>query len=149
MIVRSGIVEGFYSQPVAGTEEPAPRSIPDGKGEHSIEVRQEISAPLEIALEQNLGVSPGIEEPTPGLKLVTKLTVVVDLAIEDNPGAARAGGHGLKPALGKIQNGEPPVSQPHPGRRSRASLSGVAQKGGAEAIGFRPAYQEPFTVGSS
>jgi hypothetical protein len=49
--------------------------------------------------------------PATERELVTELSVVVDLAVEDHDEAAAPGNHGLCAEWRKVDDGEPPVRQ--------------------------------------
>ncbi len=59
-------VQGFDTQAVAGEEQALVVALPDGQGEHAIELGQQGRAPGVVALEQHLGVAVGPEAVAQG-----------------------------------------------------------------------------------
>ena len=56
--------------------------VPDGKGKHAVETRQDICAPLGKAVEQDFGVGLGVKLVALAFEFLAQLAVVVDLAVE-------------------------------------------------------------------
>jgi hypothetical protein len=79
-------VERFDPEAVAGHEQTAPACIPDGEREHAAEVVDAGVAPLLVGVHDALGIRlRAIQVPKP-LELAPQIAVVVDLAVEGNPG---------------------------------------------------------------
>src|SRR5207247_9912665 len=62
---HSGVVERLDAQPIAGAEQTALRPVPDGEGEHPIEVSEAVPAPTSVGLKQNLRVGSSGEDVAP------------------------------------------------------------------------------------
>src|SRR5216117_1214707 len=58
---RHGVVEGLDAQSIAGTKQPAPRTVPDGEGKHAVEAGEAALPPMAVGLQQHFGVGPGRE----------------------------------------------------------------------------------------
>ena len=76
-------VERLLTNPVASEEESFPSRVPDGKGEHSVEV---IDAPFTVKLiksDDDFGVTIGPKGYASFLQRASERWVVVDFAVED------------------------------------------------------------------
>ena len=69
---------------------------------------------LGVELQQHLGVRFALEDAPLGLKLRPQFAIVIDLAVEGDAEPAVAGLHGLRAALGKIDDGEPAMAEARP-----------------------------------
>ena len=69
-----------------------------GKGEDAVEPREEVDAPLLVAVDEHLSVGLGEERMPGGRELVAKLAVVVDLAVVDNGDPSIVDTMGMCPA---------------------------------------------------
>ena len=108
---------------------------------------QALLSPLEVALQQHLCVGAGLEVRPTRLQLIPELEMIVDLAVEDDPGTAGPGRHRLEAAVGEIQNGQPPVTQATRAGGADSALVGVPEKSGAESVRLGPAHDEALAVG--
>jgi hypothetical protein len=86
--------------------------VPDGEGEHAVQVFDAVLAPFGIGLEDDLGVALGKEVIAPGAQLGAQFRVVVDGAVEHQ----RQVQFGHRPsagwnAIGQIDDGQPPVAE--------------------------------------
>src|SRR5262249_55396487 len=79
------VAERLDSHPIAGEQEPARPCIPDRQPEHAAEAGNGPEAPFLVAMHNHFGIAPGRELMTAGDELTTKLSVVVDLAVEHRP----------------------------------------------------------------
>ena len=101
-------IERLDAEPVAGEHQPAAARVPQGDGEHAVEVGQEIEPAVLVEMDDDLGVGMiGGEAVAGALELLAQLDVIVDLAVEDD-------GDGLVLvedrllAGGDVDDGEPP-----------------------------------------
>jgi len=137
------IIEGFDSEAVAAAEEGLFFCVPECKGPHAIEARNEVLSPIFVGFEDDFGIA-GSEEGESGVaEFVLQFDIVVDFAVEDNPEAARGGSHGLRAGVGEIQDGESAMAESE-GDVIQAEgdvaamiegLSGLIEKGVTEIIG--------------
>ncbi len=109
---RPGVVERLDPQPVAGEEEPAPRAVPEGEGEHAVQERQKGVAALLVEPQEDLGVGLGAEGAAARLQLLFELQEVVDLAVVGDRDRAVRGRHRPAAAPGGVEDGQPPVGEP-------------------------------------
>ncbi len=119
---KPGEEERLLPEPVARREQPLARRIPDREGEHSA---QRLHAPVAVPLverEEDLGIAGRPEAETIALELGAQLPVVVDLAVEGDVDAAV--GHRLLSA-GKVDDAQPPVSEPDPVEEEDAGVVGT------------------------
>src|SRR5262245_825514 len=91
------VVERLLPQPIAREEQPAPRGVPDGEGEHASQSLDTGLAPRDVRLQDHLGVAPRAEGAPLRLERLPELAKVVDLAVEDDPVAPGRIAHGLLP----------------------------------------------------
>src|ERR1700730_18637673 len=80
---RAEVIEGFFAKSIPGAKELLAVSIPDGKGEHAVQVFDAVRSPPQVRGKENLGVTPGAEAVA-GSKLFAKLEEIVDLTIEND-----------------------------------------------------------------
>jgi hypothetical protein len=115
-----GVVERFDAKPVAGQEQCLRGVVPHGEREHAVQVGDALGAPLQVDVEQHLGVGPGAEAVAVGDQLGAQLGEVVDLSAEtEHDLAAPPGAHGLGSAL-DVDHREPGVPDPSGGREPHA-----------------------------
>ena len=81
----SRVVERLDPKPIPGQGEHAAPDFPHGEGEHAIEVAEEFVAPLLVCVEHAFGVRVSRHDVPERYQLGTKLRVVVDLSVEDDP----------------------------------------------------------------
>jgi len=75
-------VQGLDAETVTGDEQALGIALPDGEGEHAVELGQQGFAPGVIALEQHFGVAAGIEGVAQGFEFLAQLREVINRAIE-------------------------------------------------------------------
>jgi hypothetical protein len=80
---RLGEVQRLDAQPVAGEHHAPGVPLGDDEREHPVQVRDDVGAPVVVALEDHLGVAGGEEAVAVALELGAQLLVVVDAAVED------------------------------------------------------------------
>ena len=79
------VVERLDPHPVTRQQQGPLLTVPDGESEHAVEALDEAVTPLLVAVHDDLGVAARPKPVTTGDQLVTKLGMVVDLAVEDDP----------------------------------------------------------------
>src|SRR5216683_289008 len=105
-----GVVEGLDPDTVAGQDQYAAPDIPDRKGEHAVEVAEEAVAPLFIGVQHALGVGVRRHRVAEPDQLRSKLGVVVDLPVEDDPQRAVLIADRLV-AAGEVDDRQPPATE--------------------------------------
>ena len=101
-------IERLDAEPVAGEHQPAAARVPQGDGEHAVEVGQEIEPAVLVEMDDDLGVGMiGGEAVAGALELLAQLDVIVDLAVEDDGDRLVLVEDRLL-AGGDIDDGEPP-----------------------------------------
>ncbi|MNO50300.1 hypothetical protein D3C76_406710 [compost metagenome] len=104
-------VQGFDAQAVAGQEQALVVALPDGQGEHAVELGQQGRAPGVVALEQHLGVAVGPEAVAQGLQLLAQFGEVVDGAVEGQRQAQGVVDHRLRRAVRQVHDLQAPMAQ--------------------------------------
>ena len=92
---RHGVIEGFYSKSVPGTEEDVFSLVVDGEGPHAIEPVDAFRSPFLIGMEHHLAVCLRAESMANADKLLSEFGEVIYLSVEDQPERFIFIGHGL------------------------------------------------------
>ena len=116
-LVVEQIEKRLDAEAVAGGEESAALNVEDREAPHAVEALEAGLAPLGIACEQHLGVGLGMKSMTAALQLASKVAVVVDLAVIDDPQSAVGGAHRLVAGGRRIENRQTPVPEPQAARQ--------------------------------
>ena len=109
-----GGVEGLDPVRVPRKEQFPFFCVPNRNSEHSAQPNQHRLAFPGIEMKQNLRVGAGPENRSLLLQLLLQFPEVVNLAVKDDMEVSVRRGHRLGAGLGKIQDGEPAMSQPNP-----------------------------------
>src|SRR5512142_782318 len=97
--VLQRVVERLVADTVAAAEQDAGLPVVERKGPHAVEPRGQISPPLAIAMEQDLGVRMVAREAVPQiLEIAAQFGEVVDFAVEHDAQATIERPHGLATA---------------------------------------------------
>ncbi len=104
-------IQRLDAETVAGDEQLLRIALPDGKGEHAVQSRQQRFAPGMEALEQNFGIAFGEEAITQAFQLCAQFRVVVDGAIEDHRQAEGRVDHRLAGGLAQIHDLQTSMTQ--------------------------------------
>ena len=75
-------MQRLHAQPVARQKQAAPLMIVDRKGEHAIEPRQAIRAPLPPRRQNHLGIAAGSKAVTAIFEFGAQLPEIIDFAVE-------------------------------------------------------------------
>src|SRR5580700_1520934 len=89
------VVERLLAKAVAGAEQAAVISVPDGEGEHSTKEFYAIGPMLLISVHYGFGIATGDVAVAAALQGGPQVGMVEDLAVVNNPDAAGLVGHGL------------------------------------------------------
>src|SRR5579863_969182 len=82
------LVERLDAQAIARQEKSLAARVPDGEGEHSAQVLHAVASVLFVEVDDGFGVAMGAVDVAAGLKLRSQFGVVVDFAVEDDPGGS-------------------------------------------------------------
>ncbi len=110
-LVSERQIQRLDTQAIPGDEQPTAVSLPDGEGEHAVELGQHILAPGVISLEQDFGVTTGIKAITLGFQLGTQFRIVVDGAVEHHGQTQFRLDHGLARSFRQIHDLQPAMAQ--------------------------------------
>jgi hypothetical protein len=102
--------ERLDSESVSAEKEPPPGFIPDGDGEHAVDLTERIDPLVFIEVQYHLGVSPGAKAMAPSDELPPQGLVVVNFSVEDNPDAPILVGHGLSAVRREVDYAQAPVA---------------------------------------
>src|SRR4026209_1640904 len=83
-----GVIQRLDPEAVAPQEQLLASHIPNREREHAAEVIDEMLAVILVEMDQAFGIRAGAEHVAAAFECVTQLSVVVDLAVEDDPDAA-------------------------------------------------------------
>ena len=97
LIRQERVVERLDAEPVPRQHQRARRPVPEREREHAFEPVQHADAELLVAVDDHLGVGTRRERVSVRPELRGQLTIVVDLAVVDDPDATVLAGHGLMP----------------------------------------------------
>ncbi len=146
------VVQRLDAHAVAHEQRLLGARVPQREGEHAVEPRGEVLAPLQVGMQDDLGVAAGAEGVTAALQFGAQLTVVVDLAAVgggEQGAAVVRDGHGLPSAL-EVDDGQPPVSEggvgvePGTGGVRAAAAHGVGHRlDRAPVVGEVPVVGDP------
>ncbi len=79
--------------------------VPDREGKHAAQVFRTVSAVLIVSVNDRFGVAVGVEGVTEFFEFLAQFEIVVDLAVENDPGGAILVVDGLLPAF-QVDDGE-------------------------------------------
>lgn len=105
-------VQGFDPESVTGQEERPPGPIPEGEGEHAVQVADGVLAPGVPGLEDGLAIAVGEEPIAHAPEFPAQLAIVVDGAVEHQGEPQLRIHEGLIGAQRQVDDGQAPV--PHP-----------------------------------
>ncbi|KPK43075.1 MAG: hypothetical protein AMK72_13820 [Planctomycetes bacterium SM23_25] len=104
-------VERLLAETVAGEQQPPGLRVPEGKGEHAHQPRQEVRPVVLVQVDEDLGVAGRGEPVAARFQTPAKGAVVVDLAVVGQVQRVVFVGHGLM-AAGRVDDRQPPDAQP-------------------------------------
>ena len=104
-------VKRLDPEPVAGERDSAAFALVDGEGEHALEALDAVRAPGVVRLGDHFGVAIGEEAVAAALKLVAKLAIIVDAAVEDEVEAELRVDQRLRRAGRQVDDLEPLVAE--------------------------------------
>ena len=105
-------MQRFDADAVAGEKQRPGPGVPDREAEHAAQARDGGGSPLLVGVHDRFRVGGGIETVPGGFELAPELTVVVDLAVEDDPDGAVFVVNRLVPSR-QIDDAQTPHSQRH------------------------------------
>jgi hypothetical protein len=105
LVSGNPIIDEFDAHGIAGHDQPFLLNVPNSESEHTVEMIEDIRAPLAIAVYNNLGVAVGSKTISQLLKLQSQFFEIINLAVENHPDGFFSVGHWLM-ASGQVDNGE-------------------------------------------
>src|SRR5207247_3997646 len=98
-------MERLLAHPVARQQQRTLPDVPDGEGEHAVEMVHAVFAPRLVCVHEDLGIGPRAKTMSQTLQVSAERQEVVDLAVQGAP--ARAGLVGARLITGfKVANAE-------------------------------------------
>ncbi len=116
------IDQRLLAQPVAGQEQLPPPGVPEGEGEHAVQVREHLRPLVLVEMDEHFRVALGAEAVAGPLQPAAELAEVVDFAVEDDPHRAVLVGHRLL-AAGEVDDRQPAMAQGDSGQWAVAVAS--------------------------
>ncbi len=116
------------AEAVAAEHEPLPGAVPDGDGEHAVELGEHVRADLFVEVKQDLRIGARSEDVAFLAKAVLRLELreVVHLAVVDDVHARVFVGHRHVPVLGQVDHGESTGAEARAALHERAAVTGPA-----------------------
>src|SRR6185503_19698991 len=111
-IIGKRVVQRLDSQSIARKNKPSPRRVPNRKREHSSKLLDRAWAVFFVKMNDSFGVAGCLILMAARFEIRPQISMVIDLAVIDDPHAAVFIRHRLMPAR-QIHNRQPPVPQPH------------------------------------
>src|ERR671913_314111 len=93
------IQQWFLTDAIAGEKQFLRSFVPDREGKHAAQVFRTVNAILIVSVNDRFRIAVGVKGVTKLFQLLAQLEIVVDLAVEDDPGAAIVIVDRLLPAL--------------------------------------------------
>jgi hypothetical protein len=81
-----GVVEWFDPGAISREDQGPGTAVPEGDAEHAAQPGETVVAPLLVGVDDRLGIAGRIEPVTERFELLSELAVIVDFAVEDDPG---------------------------------------------------------------
>ena len=109
------IDQRLLAQPIAGQDQLPPLGVPDGQGEHAVEMLEEVRPLVLVEVDDHFGVAVRAEAMAGAFQPPAQLAEVVDFAVEDDPDRAVFVRQRLLPA-GQVDDRQPAMAQGHAGQ---------------------------------
>ncbi len=107
------VIERLFAEPVASQEQLLPPAVPQREREHPFEPVEARRPPALPGMHDRFGVAVGAEDMAARQQLRPQRGVIVDLAVEDDRDRFIFVKNRLLAAF-KIDDRQPPMSEPHP-----------------------------------
>src|SRR5688572_4358509 len=133
LVGQHRVVERLDAEAIAREHQRLRRLVPHGQAEHALEILEGVAATHLPGVDDGLRVRAGPEDVAGGGETAGQLTVVVDLAVEDDPRAAVLAGHRLMAGV-EIDDVEAPDAEPG---RPADDEAGTVRTTMGETIGHR------------
>src|SRR5207249_10451165 len=78
-------MEGLLAHPVARQQQRTLPDVPDGEGEHAVEMVHAVFAPRLVCVHEDLGIGPRAKTMSQALETSAERQEVVDLAVQGAP----------------------------------------------------------------
>src|SRR5882672_2708942 len=105
------VVERLYPEVIARKEQSPLVLIPYGEGEHPAQMFHHALPIFAPRVQQHLGVRVRAEQMSLRPQALSKLAIIVDFPVEDDPQPAVSCRHRLSGVFGEIDNGQPAMAQ--------------------------------------
>ena len=106
-----GVVQGLDAKGIPAQKQAFPDIVPDGKGIHAPQPVHHGLAGFPVEMEQDLGITVGLEVIPPALQPVPQFPIIINFAVEYHPEGLIGSSHGLGPGRAQINNRETAVGQ--------------------------------------
>lgn len=90
-----GVVERLFAESIAGQDKLLLSAVPDGDGEHAIEMGEAIGTEIFVEVDDGLGIAFGAKLVAGAFESSAEFAVIVDFAIEDDLDGSIFIGEGL------------------------------------------------------
>ena len=104
--------ERLLAQPIAGEHQLLPPGVPNGQGEHAVQMRHELRPFVFVEMDKHFGIAIGAEAMPGPFEPAAEVAEVIDFAVEDDPYRTVFVGQRLF-AAGEVDDGQPPMAQGH------------------------------------
>ena len=111
LTINLRVKQWLLADPIAREKQFLRALVPNRKRKHAAQVIRTIGAILIVGVNDRFGVAVGVERVAEFLQFLAQFAVVVDLAVENDPGGAILVVNGLLPAL-QIDDREASHAQP-------------------------------------
>ena len=100
-------MQRLFAYSIACEEQGFLLAVPQGEGKHAVELIQAFRAAFFVQVDDHFAVRMGFETMTLIFKLLSELSVIVNLAVKREPHGLVFVGHRLLSCRGEIDNAEP------------------------------------------
>ena len=104
------IDQRLLAQPIAGQQQLPSPGVPEGQGEHAVEVLEKLGPFVLVEVDEHFGVALGAEVVPGAFQPAAQVAEVVDFAVEDDPDRAVFVGERLL-AAGHVDDRQPAMAQ--------------------------------------
>src|SRR5580765_7470961 len=104
---RKAIVQWLFAHSIACEKQGSFFAVPQGEGKHAVELVQAFRSVFFVQVQDHFAVRMGSETMTFILKLLSELSVIVNLAVKREPHGLVFVGHRLLACRGEIDNAQP------------------------------------------
>ena len=136
------VIKRLLAEPILREDQPVFPGVPEGAGEHSVELREGLQPVLQVQRQQDLGVRSGPESMPFPLQPPPQFREIVDFPVEHQPDPPVGTPHGLLPGR-QVDDAQPSMGEADRPLKVEARLIGTP-------VGENPGHPlEPFRRGLS